>query len=93
MAAVTRSSRDRIESLLKDRILVVDGAMGTTLQSCGLTADGSYAGGIVWQKFITRLVLHGPVVPEIPCSLLREGPGDYVVIDPVADDLKIELTA
>jgi hypothetical protein len=38
-------------------------------------------------------VLHGPVTPEIPCSLLREGPGDYVVIDPVADDLKIELTA
>ena len=26
----------------------------------GLTADGSYSGGIVWQKFITRLVLHGP---------------------------------
>ena len=60
---------------------------------CGLTAEGGYAGGIVWQKFITRLVLHGPVVPEIPCSLLRTGPGDYVIIDPVADDMKIELTA
>ncbi|MBN1834676.1 MAG: hypothetical protein JW820_02435 [Spirochaetales bacterium] len=60
---------------------------------CGLTADGQYAGGIVWQKFITRLALHGPIVPEIPCSLLREGPGDFRIIEPVAEDLKIELTA
>ena len=60
---------------------------------CGLTADGHYAGGIVWQKFITRLALHGPVVPEIPCSILREGPGDFRIIEPVAEDLKIELTA
>jgi glucosamine-6-phosphate deaminase len=60
---------------------------------CGLTADGQYAGGIVWQKFITRLALHGPVVPEIPCSLLREAPGDFNIIEPVAEDLKIELTA
>jgi glucosamine-6-phosphate deaminase len=60
---------------------------------CGLTAEGFYSGGIVWQKFITRLALHGPIVPEIPTSLLRTGPGDYVIIDPVADDLKIELTA
>ncbi len=60
---------------------------------CGLTEDGSYAGGIVWQKFITRLALHGPIVPEIPCSILRTAPGDFIIIDPVAQDLKIELTA
>lgn len=59
----------------------------------GLTADGSYSGGIVWQKFITRLSLHGPIVPEIPCSLLRLAPGEVNVIEPVAEDLKIELTA
>ena len=59
----------------------------------GLTADGQYAGGIVWQKFITRLSLHGPIVPEIPCSLLRTAPGEVNIIEPVADDLKIELTA
>lgn len=60
---------------------------------CGLTEDGSYAGGIVWQKFITRLALHGPIVPEIPCSILRTAPGDFIIIEPVAQDLKIELTA
>ena len=59
----------------------------------GLTADGSYSGGIVWQKFITRLSLHGPVVPEIPCSILRLAPGEVNIIEPVAEDLKIELTA
>lgn len=60
---------------------------------CGLTADGGYAGGIVWQKFITRLALHGPIVPEVPCSILRKAPGDFMIIEPVAEDLKIELTA
>jgi len=59
----------------------------------GLTAEGTYSGGIVWQKFITRLSLHGPIVPEIPCSLLRLAPGEVNVIEPVAEDLKIELTA
>ena len=60
---------------------------------CGLTPDGSYAGGIVWQKFITRLALHGPVTPTVPCSILKTVPGDFLIIEPVAEDLKIELTA
>ncbi len=60
---------------------------------CGLTAEGSYAGGIVWQKFITRLALHGPITPEIPCSLIKTVPGELIIIEPVAEDLKIELTA
>jgi 6-phosphogluconolactonase/glucosamine-6-phosphate isomerase/deaminase len=59
----------------------------------GLTAEGTYAGGIVWQKFITRLALHGPVTPKVPCSVLRTLPGDFVIIEPVAEDLEIELTA
>lgn len=60
---------------------------------CGLTSDGSYAGGITWQKFIIRLALHGPVNTEVPCSILKTVPGDFLIIDPLADDLKIELTA
>ena len=59
---------------------------------CGLTADGAYSGGITWQKFIVRLTLHGPVNMEVPCSILRTVPGDFVIIEPVAEDLKIELT-
>lgn len=60
---------------------------------CGLTAEGSYAGGITWQKFIVRLALHGPVSTEVPCSILRTAPGDFMIIEPLAEDLKIELTA
>jgi len=61
---------------------------------CGLTTEGSYfPGSIIWQKFIVRLSLHGPIVPEIPGSLLRIAPGEFVIIEPVADDLKIELTS
>ena len=60
----------------------------------GLSADGAYyPGGIVWQKFIVRLSLHGPIVPEIPGSILRTAPGDFLIIEPVAEDLVIELTA
>ncbi len=59
---------------------------------CGLTADGAYFGGTTWQKFIVRLALHGPVTMEVPCSILRTVPGDFVIIEPLAEDLKIELT-
>jgi glucosamine-6-phosphate deaminase len=60
---------------------------------CGLTTEGYYGGSGVIVKFITRLVLHGPVTPKVPCSILRTVPGEYVVIEPVAEDIKIELTA
>jgi len=60
---------------------------------CGLSAEGTYAGGVVWQKFITRLALHGPLTPQVPCSILRLAPGEFNVIEPLAEDLKIELTA
>jgi glucosamine-6-phosphate deaminase len=61
---------------------------------CGLTDQGGYfPGGITWQKFIVRLALHGPIVPEIPGSILRLASCDFVIIDPVADDLKIALTS
>ena len=59
---------------------------------CGLTAEGGYfPGSIVWQKFIVRLVLHGPIVPEIPSSILRLASCDFVIAEPVAEDFKIEL--
>ena len=60
---------------------------------CGLTQEGAYIpGSIVWQKFIVRLTLHGPVTPEVPGSILKTVPGDFQIIEPVAEDLKIELT-
>jgi len=34
----------------------------------GLSIDGSYAS---WQRLVTRLVLHGPVTPQVPESILQ----------------------
>jgi glucosamine-6-phosphate deaminase len=34
----------------------------------GITVDGSFAS---WQRFTTRLVLHGPVTPSVPESILQ----------------------
>ncbi|HET9061647.1 MAG TPA: homocysteine S-methyltransferase family protein, partial [Candidatus Binatia bacterium] len=79
MAAVDRNTRDRIESLLKDRILVVDGAMGTTLQSCDLTAEDF--GGAQYEGCNEHLVLTRPdVIERVHRSFLEAG-ADIVETD------------
>jgi len=60
---------------------------------CGMTWEGGYAGGIAWQRFIVRLAAHGPVTPKVPCSILQTVPTDFVIIEPVAENVAIEITA
>lgn len=60
---------------------------------CGMTWGGGYAGGPVWQRFIVRLAAHGPVTPMVPCSILQTVPTDFVIIEPVAENVRIEITA
>jgi glucosamine-6-phosphate deaminase len=45
-----------------------------------------------WQRFIARLVAHGPVSKFIPGSILQEARTDYTIISGVADDVKIEMS-
>jgi glucosamine-6-phosphate deaminase len=45
-------------------------------------------GAPVWQRFIARLVAHGPVDPTVPASLLQLAPSHLVVHGPVADALE-----
>jgi 5-methyltetrahydrofolate--homocysteine methyltransferase len=72
MATITRKSRDQIEALLKERILVVDGAMGTTLQSCELTAEDF--GGAEYEGCNEHLVLTRPdVIEGVHRSFLEAG--------------------
>jgi len=59
---------------------------------CGLSPEGTYSGGAIWQKFIVRLVAHGPVTPKVPSSILQTVPTDFIIIEPLAQDLKLELT-
>jgi glucosamine-6-phosphate deaminase len=53
--------------------------------------DGSLGGGVSWQRFIARLVAHGPVNPLVPGSILQEVNGRYTVLGPVADNVEIHM--
>jgi glucosamine-6-phosphate deaminase len=53
--------------------------------------DGDIGGGISWQRFIARLVAHGPVNTLVPGSILQEKPGTYTLLGGVADEVKIMM--
>lgn len=54
--------------------------------------DGCLGGGVSWQRFIARLVAHGPVTPLVPGSILQTVPGTYTILGGVADDVAIEMS-
>ena len=41
-----------------------------------------------WQRLTTRLVLHGPVTPRVPESILQTLPTDVWVSEGAAADIK-----
>ncbi|MBM3852118.1 MAG: hypothetical protein FJ399_03075 [Verrucomicrobia bacterium] len=51
----------------------------------GITVDGSFAS---WQRLTTRLVLHGPVTPRIPESILQTLRTDVWVTESIAADIE-----
>jgi glucosamine-6-phosphate deaminase len=53
--------------------------------------DGYLGGGVSWQRFIARLVAHGPVTPLVPGSILQETSGSYTILGPVADNVEIHM--
>ena len=63
--------------------------LGATHRSFWL--DGDIGGGYSWQRFIARLVAHGPVTPFVPGSLLQETRTDYTILGSVADDLTVAM--
>lgn len=54
--------------------------------------DGDLGGGISWQRFIARLVAHGPVSTHVPGSILQTVPTDYTILGGVADDVEIRMS-
>lgn len=54
--------------------------------------DGDLGGTISWQRFIARLVAHGPVHPCVPGSILQQASTDYTILGNVADDVRIEMS-
>jgi glucosamine-6-phosphate deaminase len=53
--------------------------------------DGDCGGGVSWQRFIARLVAHGPVTPLVPGSILQQTNGAYHILGGVADDVEISF--
>lgn len=53
--------------------------------------DGHILGDIAWQRFIARLVAHGPVDPLIPGSILQTVRTDYTLLGGVADDVVVAM--
>ena len=54
--------------------------------------DGYLGGGVSWQRFIARLVAHGPVTPYVPGSILQTAPGSFSILGGVADDVLIQMS-
>lgn len=53
--------------------------------------DGDLGGGVSWQRFIARLVAHGPVSEFVPGSMLQTAPTDYTMLGGVADDVTVDM--
>jgi glucosamine-6-phosphate deaminase len=53
--------------------------------------DGDLGGGHSWQRFIARLVAHGPVSEFVPGSILQTARTDYTILGAVADDIEIHM--
>jgi len=53
--------------------------------------DGYLGGGVSWQRFIARLVAHGPVNTLVPGSILQTVPTSYSVLGGVAEDVTIHM--
>jgi glucosamine-6-phosphate deaminase len=53
--------------------------------------DGDLGGGVSWQRFIARLVAHGPVSEFVPGSVLQTVRTDYTILGSVADDVAIHM--
>lgn len=54
--------------------------------------DGELGGGLSWQRFIARLVAHGPVSEFVPGSILQTVRTDYTLLGGVADDVTISMS-
>jgi glucosamine-6-phosphate deaminase len=55
--------------------------------------DGECGGpGMSWQRFIARLVAHGPVNTLVPGSILQETNGGYHILGSVAENVTIDFS-
>jgi len=51
----------------------------------GLTTAGTF---VSWQRMVSRLVLHGPVTPQVPSSMLQLAPTQVYVTETIAANVE-----
>ncbi len=66
--------------------------MGAKHRSFWLDGMCGPATPMSWQRFIARLVAHGPVNKHVPGSILQDARTDYTLLGGVADDVLIEMS-
>lgn len=49
-------------------------------------------GGLSWQRFIARLVMHGPVTPLVPGSVLQTEKTDMFLTEAVAENVETDVS-
>lgn len=54
--------------------------------------DGALGPNDSWQRFIARLVAHGPVNEFVPGSLLQTVPTNYTIIGTVAENVVVDMS-
>jgi 6-phosphogluconolactonase/glucosamine-6-phosphate isomerase/deaminase len=60
-------------------------AAGHRFDQHAITVGGT---DISWQRLVSRLVLHGPVTPKVPESILQTVPTDVYVSEQIAQDIE-----
>lgn len=53
--------------------------------------DGDLGGRYSWQRFIARLVAHGPVSEFVPGSMLQQSRTDFTMLGGVAADIEVSM--
>ncbi len=67
--------------------------LGHGQMETGLAGPASAPGAALsdWQRFIARLVAHGPVNTLVPGSILQTARTDYTLLGGVADNVVISM--
>jgi len=66
--------------------------MGARHRSFWLDGMCGPATPMSWQRFIARLVAHGPVSKFVPGSILQDARTDYTILGGVADNVEIDMS-
>jgi glucosamine-6-phosphate deaminase len=78
-------------SLVPPKANTIGPAEVLSSRECSFWLDGHILGNIAWQRFIARLVIHGPITPLVPGSILQTTKSTFTLLGGVAEDITIVM--